>query len=90
MTPRTNQPQPPTMHTVELELPLDVADELAAKAGSVDAAVVQALQDYLQTDLTRRATRDRAIKHLVANGKTIEEVASFFGLTLEAVKNLAE
>jgi DNA-binding NarL/FixJ family response regulator len=81
--------QTPTMHMVELELPLDVADELAAKAGSVDAAVVQALQDYLQTDPTRRATRDRAIKHLVANGKTIEEVAAFFGLTLEAVKTIA-
>ncbi len=86
----TTPNQTPTMHTVELELPLDVADELAAKAGSVDAAVVQALQDYLQTDPKRRATRDRAIKHLVANGKTIEEVAAFFGLTLEAVKTIAE
>lgn len=85
MTTRTNQ-----THLVELELPLDVADELAAKAGSVNDAVVQALQDYLQTDPKRRATRDRAIKHLVANGKTIEEVAAFFGLTLEAVKTLAE
>jgi hypothetical protein len=78
----------PRTHLVELELPLDVADELAAKAGSVDAAVVQALQDYLQTDPTHRATRDATIKRIVGNGKPIEQVAATFGLTLEAVKTI--
>ena len=86
--PTTNQT--PTMHMVELELPLDVADELAAKAGSVDAAVVQALQDYLQSEPTHRATRDATIKRIVGNGKPIEHVAATFGLTLKAVKNITE
>lgn len=78
------------MHTIELELPIDVADELAAKAGSVDAAVVQALQDYLQSDPAHRATRDKAIKRLVENDKPIEQVASYFGLTAEAVRKVVE
>jgi hypothetical protein len=78
------------MHTVELELSLDVADELAAKAGSLDAAVIQALQDYLQTEPKHRATRDRAVKHLVTNGKPIEEAAAIFGLTPKAVKIIVE
>jgi hypothetical protein len=80
----------PQTHLVELELPLDVADELAAKAGSVDAAVVQALQDYLQSEPTHRATRNATIKRIVGNGKPIEQVAATFGLTLEAVKNITE
>jgi hypothetical protein len=79
----------PQTHLVELELPLDVADELAAKAGSVDAAVVQALQDYLQSEPTHRATRDATIKRIVGNGKPIEQVAATFGLTLEATKTIA-
>jgi hypothetical protein len=83
-------PNQPQTHLVELELPLDVADELAAKAGSVDAAVVQALQDYLQTEPKHRATRDATIKRIVGNGKPIEQVAATFGLTLEAAKTIAE
>jgi len=79
---------PTPMHTIELELPLDVADELAAKAGSVDAAVVQALQDYLQTEPKHKATRDATIKRVVGNGKPIEHVAATFGLTLEATKTI--
>ena len=86
----TTPNQTPTMHMVELELPLDVADELAAKAGSVDAAVVQALQDDLQSEPKHKATRDATIKRIVGNGKPIEQVAATFGLTIEAVKTLAE
>jgi len=76
-------------HMVELELPLDVADELAAKAGSVDAAVVQALKDCLQTDPAHRASRDSTIKRLADNGKPIEHIATIYGLTVEAVKTIA-
>jgi len=81
---------PAPMHTVELELPLDVADELAAKAGSVDAAVIQALQDYLQSEPKHKPARNKAVKHLVTNGKSHKEVAAFFGLTPEAVKSIVE
>jgi DNA-binding NarL/FixJ family response regulator len=78
------------MHTVELELPLDVADELAAKAGTVDAAVVQALQDYMQTDPAHRATRDNTIRRLAAKGKPHEQIAAIYGLTLNAVKTITQ
>jgi len=81
-------PSTPSTHTVELELPLGVADELAAKAGSVDAAVIQALQDYLQTDPAHRATRDKAIRRLVENNKPVEQVASYFGMTVEAIRTI--
>ena len=66
------------MHTIELELPLDVADELAAKAGSVDAAVVHALQEYLKTD---HAERDKIIKHVHGTGKSIPSIARIYAMS---------
>jgi Mor family transcriptional regulator len=68
----------PDFHTVELDLPLDVADELAAKAGSVDAAVVQALQEYLKTN---HAERDRVIRHVHSVGKSIESIARIYAMS---------
>jgi hypothetical protein len=65
-------------HTIELELPLDVADELAAKAGSVDAAVVRALQEYLKTDYDQRA---QIIKHVRSTGKSIESIARIYAMS---------
>jgi len=84
MTP-TNQT--PDFHTVELELPLDVADELIARAGSVDAAVVRALQEYLKTDYDRRA---QIIKHVRSTGKSIESIARIYAMSeadIEAIIN---
>lgn len=77
----------PEFHKVELELPLDVADELAAKAGSVDAAVVRALQEYLKTDYDRRA---QIIKHVHSTGKSIESIANIYAMSeadIEAIIN---
>ena len=74
-------------HTIELKLPLDVADELAAKAGSVDAAVVHALQEYLKTDY---AQRNAVIKHVHASGKTTTAIARIYAMseeTIEAIIN---
>lgn len=65
-------------HTIELELPLDVADELAAKAGSVDAAVVHALQEYLKTD---HSQRNAVIKHVHSTGKTVEAIARIYAMS---------
>ena len=68
----------PKFHTVELDLPLDVADELAAKAGSVDAAVVRALQEYLRTDFDQR---DKIIRHVHSTGKSIESIARIYAMS---------
>jgi Mor family transcriptional regulator len=65
-------------HTLELELPLDVADELIAKAGSVDAAVVHALQEYLKTD---HSQRNAVIKHVRSTGKSIESIARIYAMS---------
>lgn len=65
-------------HTVELDLPLDVADELAAKAGSVDAAVVRALQEYLKTDFDQR---DKIIRHVHSTGKSIKSIANIYAMS---------
>lgn len=65
-------------HKVEIDLPLDVADELAAKAGSVDAAVVHALQEYLKTD---HSQRNAVIKHVRSTGKTIESIARIYAMS---------
>lgn len=70
-------------HTIELELPLDVADELAAKAGSVDAAVVHALQEYLKTD---HSQRNAVIKHVRSTGKTIESIARIYAMSEENIQ----
>lgn len=66
------------MHTLELELPLDVADELIARAGSVDAAVVHALQEYLRTN---HEERDKIIKHVHSVGKTVEAIARIYAMS---------
>ena len=84
MTTSANQPQPQT-HLVELELPLDVADELAAKAGSVDAAVIQALQEYLKTDYSQR---NAVIKHAHAAGKTITNIAHIYAMSEENIEQI--
>lgn len=73
----------PEYHKVELDLPLDVADELAAKAGSVDAAVVRALQEYLRTDLEQR---DKIIKHVYSTGKSIEAIARIYAMSPENIQ----
>jgi Mor family transcriptional regulator len=65
-------------HKVEIDLPLDVADELAAKAGSVDAAVVHALQEYLKTD---HSQRNAVIRHVHASGKSIESIARIYAMS---------
>jgi ABC-type ATPase with predicted acetyltransferase domain len=77
----------PEFHTVELDLPLDVADELIARAGSVDAAVVRALQEYLKTDYDQRA---KIIKHVRSTGKSIESIAVIYAMSeadIEAIIN---
>ena len=73
------------MHTIELELPLDVADELAAKAGSVDAAVVHALQEYLKTDYSQR---NAVIKHVHSVGKTVEAIARIYAMSTEDITKI--
>jgi Mor family transcriptional regulator len=72
-------------HTLELELPLDVADELAAKAGSVDAAVVHALQEYLKTD---HSQRNAVIKHVRSTGKSIESIARIYAMSTENIEKI--
>lgn len=75
----------PDFHTVELELPLDVADELIARAGSVDAAVVRALQEYLKTDYDQRA---QIIKHVHGTGKSIESIARIYAMSNEDIEKI--
>jgi len=75
----------PDFHTVELDLPLDVADELAAKAGSVDAAVVQALQEYLKTN---HEERNKVIKHVHSVGKSIESIAQIYAMSTEDITKI--
>jgi Mor family transcriptional regulator len=75
----------PDFHTVELDLPLDVADELAAKAGSVDAAVVHALQEYLKTD---HSQRNAVIKHVRSTGKSIESIANIYAMSTEDIEKI--
>jgi len=75
----------PDFHTIELDLPLDVADELIAKAGSVDAAVVHALQEYLKTDYSQR---DQVIRHVHATGKSIESIARIYAMSTEDIATI--
>jgi len=81
----TSAPHAPQTHLVELELPLDVADELAAKAGSVDAAVIQALQEYLKTD---HSQRNAVIKHAHSAGKTIANIAHIYAMSEENITKI--
>ena len=73
-------------HTVTLELPLDTADALIAKAGSMDAAVTTALRNYLKTDLQ---ARDARIKEFVAKGSDLQKLADFHGLTPDDILEIA-
>lgn len=75
----------PEFHKVEIDLPLDVADELAAKAGSVDAAVVHALQEYLRTN---HEERDKIIKHVHSTGKTIESIARIYAMSEQDIEKI--
>jgi Mor family transcriptional regulator len=72
----------PEFHKVELDLPLDVADELIAKAGSVDAAVVHALQEYLKIDYARR---DAVIRRISSTGKSVESIARVYAMSTEDI-----
>jgi hypothetical protein len=73
-------------HNVTIELPLDVADALIAKAGSMDEAVNQALTAFLKTDI---ATRNARIKEFVEMGRDIDKLAEFHGLTREDILEIA-
>lgn len=75
----------PEFHKVEIDLPLDVADELSAKAGSVDAAVVQALREYLNTDQNQR---NAIIRHAYATGKTIPNIARIYAMSDETIERI--
>lgn len=77
----------PEFHTVELDLPLDVADELVAKAGSVDAAVIHALQEYLKTD---HSQRNAVIKHVHSTGKSIESIARIYAMSEADIQKIVE
>jgi hypothetical protein len=69
-----------------LVLPLDVADALIAKAGSMDEAVHQALTNYLRTDI---AARNERIKEFVALGRDINKLAEFHGMTPEDIMEIS-
>ena len=43
----TTPTTPDDMHTLEIRMPIELAERLIAKAGSMDAAVHQALTAYL-------------------------------------------
>jgi hypothetical protein len=80
--PRMVQPK----HTVTIEMPLDIADALIAKAGSMDDAVHEALSAYLKTDTKARNER---IKAFVQKGSDIAKLAEFHGLTPEDILEIA-
>ena len=84
MTPSTQDTQ--GTHIVTIELPLDIADALITKAGSMDDAVHQALTNYLKTDY---AARDERIKAFVAKGSDLQKLAEFHGLTPEDIQEIA-
>lgn len=74
------------MHTLEIRMPLELADQLIAKAGSMDEAVHQALTAYLKTDIQARNAR---IKAFVDKGSDINKLAEFHGLTPEDILEIA-
>jgi Mor family transcriptional regulator len=80
-------PKRPEFHKVEIDLPLDVADELAAKAGSVDAAVIHALQEYLKTN---HQERDKIIKHVHSVGKTVEAIARIYAMSEAEIQKIID
>ena len=73
-------------HTVTIELPLDIADALITKAGSMDDAIYQALTTYLKTD---HRARDERFKEFVALGRDLQKLAEFHGMTPEDILEIA-
>ena len=86
MTRDANPPILKPKHTVTIEMPLDLADRLIAKAGSMDDAVHQALTAYLRTN---HQARDERIKAFVEKGSDITKLAEFHGLTPEDILEIA-
>jgi hypothetical protein len=88
----TPVPNPPTqrhhddMHTLQIVMPMALADQLVAKAGTMDNAVHQALTAYLRTDIEARNAR---IKEFVAQGKSVDKLAEFHGLTPADILHIA-
>ena len=82
-----NPPLLQPKHTVTMEFPLDIADQLIAKAGSMDKAVYQAITEYLRTD--HRARNER-IKEFVGMGRDVTKLAEFHGLTPERIQEIAD
>ena len=82
-----NPPLLKPKHTVTIEMPLDLADALIAKAGTMDDAVHQALTAYLRTD---HQARDQRIKEFVAKGSDLQKLAEFHGLTPEDILEIAQ
>lgn len=84
-----NAPTPSTtddMHTLEIVMPIELAERLIAKAGSMDEAVHQALTAYLKTDI---AARNTLIKGFVEQGRDVVKLAEFHGLTVEDIMAIA-
>jgi hypothetical protein len=73
-------------HNVTITMPLEMADLLIAKAGSMDTAVTEALTNYLRTDL---AARNERIKEFVAKGSDLQKLAEFHGMTTETIMEIA-
>ena len=86
MTRDANPPILQPKHTVTIVMPLDLADALIAKAGTMDDAVHQALTAYLRTDI---AARNERIKAFVEKGSDITKLAEFHGLTPEDILEIA-
>jgi hypothetical protein len=86
MTRDANPPILQPKHTVTMEFPLDVADQLIAKAGSMDKAVYHAIREYLRTD---HSARNERIKAFVEKGSDLTKLAEFHGMTPEIIKEIA-
>jgi hypothetical protein len=86
MTRDANPPILKPMHTLEIRMPIELADRLIAKAGSMDEAVNQALTAFLKTDI---ATRNQRIKEFVEMGRDIDKLAEFHGLTPDDILEIA-
>lgn len=86
MTRDANPPILQPKHTVTIVMPLDLADALIAKAGTMDDAVHHALTAYLKTDIEARNAR---IKEFVAKGTDLTKLAEFHGLTPKDILDIA-
>ena len=87
MTTPAPDPRPDDMHTLQIVMPMELADRLVAKAGSMDNAVHQALTAYLRTDIE---ARDARIREFVAQGKSVDKLAEFHGMTPEDILKIAK